>query len=66
MRIVTNKGEFASFKDVRTFMQQEGLELIEITLVDYWGIKIARAQGFYTLAQINFVLSDPDKEFMHG
>lgn len=55
MIINTDKGGFGSFADLRHYMQDEGLEEIKITGVNYWGIRLPH--GTYTVKEIDQILT---------
>lgn len=56
MEILTDKGMFGSFKDVRTHMKVEHLESIRILSVRYWGINVP-SRGVYTLPMIEQIIN---------
>lgn len=56
MIVTTDKGSFGTFKDLKLYMQQEGLSEIKITGVNYWGITLPN-KGTYTLREIDQVIT---------
>lgn len=57
LEIETNFGCFGHFKDVLLFMQEEGLDSIEVLDVKYCLGKII-GKGIYTLKQIESIVND--------
>lgn len=57
MIIGTNYGEFGSFKDLEIFMRLEGLKIINLLYVQYWGIDLSFTKGTYTYSQILEILN---------
>lgn len=57
LEIETNFGCFGHFKDVLFFMQEEGIDSIEVLDVKYCLGKII-GKGIYTLKQIENIVND--------
>lgn len=53
--IETNKGNFRDFKDISLFMQEESLNQIEITKLEYC-LDEVYGKGVYTLEQIKQII----------
>lgn len=59
LTIYTNYGSFGHFKDVLLFMQEEEIECISITNIEYCLDKIFGA-GVYTLKQIKQIVESEE------
>lgn len=61
MKIITNKGEFGSFRSLRDFMVRRHIEEIRILMTVFHGIEDnGWSYGIYGLDQIESIVSDPD------
>ncbi|MDO4276344.1 MAG: hypothetical protein Q4D16_21965 [Eubacteriales bacterium] len=54
MVILTQYGNFATFKDLRIFMISEGIDSVTVE-TDYWGIKLPKQT--LTLSEVDFVIN---------
>lgn len=58
MTIVTEFGNFGSFKDLNTFMRLENKNTVLVTSADYWGINciISRSGTVFSKSQIEKII----------